>query len=267
MLRRQGRRVESPLIQAGMGWWAGVGLIVLFTDYGRNSPYTGLLKAVLKNQSPATPVIDLIANAPACNIKASSYLLAAFVDQFPAGTIFVAVVDPGVGSARPPVVIEADGNWFVGPGNGLFDVLINRAQRIQMSEIDTSGFQLSTSFHGRDIFAPVAAMIAENRPPPVLKQMKTGPVHGNWPDDLYEVIYIDDFGNAFTGIRSDSLSQNTCLIVSEQRIAHSRTFSDAQEGQSFWYGNSIGLIEIAANRDSAKRLLKIKTGTTISVKA
>ena len=102
-------------------------MIVLFTDFGLHGPYTGQMKAVLHQMAPGIPAIDLFADAPVGNPKASAYLLAAYAAWFPAGTIFLCVVDPGVGGPRPSIILEADGRWYVGPGNGLFELVQRRA--------------------------------------------------------------------------------------------------------------------------------------------
>jgi len=242
-------------------------MIVLFTDYGRRGPYTALLQSVIQRQAPGTLVIDLLSDAPAFNIKASAYLLAAFVDQFPSGTIFVAVVDPGVGGERLPVVVEADGYWFVGPHNGLFDVIISRAEQVSIREIDTRDFQLSDSFHGRDIFAPVAAGLAVNNKPVATGELDALPLVCGWADGLYEVIYIDDFGNAFTGLSADRLEHDSRLVVSGREIPYGRTFSDMPESALFWHVNSVGLVEISANQASAENLLNLQVGTAINIEA
>src|SRR5215469_13416646 len=93
--------------------------IALFTDFGLHGPYTGQMKAVLHQMAPTIPAIDLFADAPAGNPKASAYLLAAYAGWFQVGTVFLCVVDPGVGGTRPAIILEADGRWYVGPGNGL----------------------------------------------------------------------------------------------------------------------------------------------------
>jgi S-adenosylmethionine hydrolase len=102
-------------------------MIVLFTDFGLQGPYTGQMKAVLHQMAPGMPVIDLFADAPVGNPKASAYLLAAYAGWFAPGSVFLCVIDPGVGSARPPIIVEADGRWYVGPGNGLFELIQRRA--------------------------------------------------------------------------------------------------------------------------------------------
>jgi putative tryptophan/tyrosine transport system substrate-binding protein len=108
-------------------------MVVLFTDFGLQGPYPGQMKAVLYQMAPAAPVIDLFADAPVGNPKASAYLLASYAEWFPAGTVFLSVIDPGVGGTRPPIILEADGRWYVGPGNGLFELVERRANVILAS--------------------------------------------------------------------------------------------------------------------------------------
>ena len=103
-------------------------MIALFTDFGLHGPYTGQMKAVLHQMAPGIPIIDLFADAPVGNPKASAYLLAAYAAWFPVRTVFLCVVDPGVGGTRPSIFVEADGRWYIGPGNGLFE-LIQRSPR------------------------------------------------------------------------------------------------------------------------------------------
>jgi S-adenosyl-L-methionine hydrolase (adenosine-forming) len=141
-------------------------MIALFTDFGLHGPYTGQMKAVLHQMAPGVPVIDLFADAPAGNPKAAAYLLAAYAAWFPTGTIFLCVVDPGVGGERPPLIIEADERWYVGPGNGLFELVQRRANAVRRWDITWQPERLSASFHGRDLFAPVAAMLACRAAPP-----------------------------------------------------------------------------------------------------
>ncbi|HTR13586.1 MAG TPA: SAM-dependent chlorinase/fluorinase, partial [Roseiarcus sp.] len=102
-------------------------MIALFTDFGLAGPYTGQMKAVLYEMAPGVPVIDLFADAPAGNPRASAYLLAAYSAWFPENTVFLCVVDPGVGGERPAIIVKADGRFFVGPGNGLFELVLRRA--------------------------------------------------------------------------------------------------------------------------------------------
>lgn len=235
-------------------------MIVLFTDFGLEGPYVGQMKAVLAREAPGVAVIDLFSNAPRFAPRASAYLLAAYATEFPAGTVFLAVVDPGVGTdRRVPVVVEADGRWFIGPGNGIFNVVAQRAAQLRAQAITWAPARLSASFHGRDLFAPVAACIARG-----------DTVSGNpltdwvlpWPEELPEVVYIDHFGNALTGIRAASVGSEH-IELNGRRISRARTFGDVAPGSAFWYENANGLVEIAVNQGPADVLLGLGIGTPI----
>ena len=138
-------------------------MIFLFTDFGSADLYVGQVKAVLAAQAPRAPVIDLLNDAPPFNIRAGAHLLAALAARIPRGSVTLAVVDPGVGGAREAVAVRADGRWFVGPDNGLISVAAARAGTAQVYAIGWRPRRLSASFHGRDLFAPVAAMLARGR--------------------------------------------------------------------------------------------------------
>ncbi len=239
-------------------------MFVLFTDFGLEGPYTGQVKAVLHSAAPDRTVIDLFADAPAFNPQASAYLLAAYYGSFPAGSIFLTVIDPGVGSERAPVLLDADGYRFVGPDNGVLDLVARRAGSAAYREILWRPEHLSASFHGRDLFAPVAAMLANGQPPKT-KGLPAGQRPGSgWPDDLPEVIYIDVYGNAMTGIRARNLPADRVISVAGQKLRAVRTFSDAPVGTAFWYENANGLVEIAVNGGPAAERLGLAVGTTLS---
>lgn len=242
-------------------------MIVLFTDFGLAGPYTGQMKAVLHRAAPAVPVIDLFADAPAFDPQAAAYLLAAYAPEFPQGTVFLAVVDPGVGGPRAPLAMQADGRWYVGPDNGLFAIVARRASAARAWEITWRPARLSASFHGRDLFAPVAAMLAVGAPPPGEPREPAALLRPNWPEDLPAVIYIDHFGNAMTGLRADVLGAETVLQIGRHRVSRARTFSEAAPGAVFWYENANGLAEIAVNRGRADRVLGLSLGDSVEVAA
>ena len=242
-------------------------MIVLFTDFGLHGPYTGQMKAVLRQWAPGIPVVDLFADAPVSNPKASAYLLAAYAAWFPAGTIFLCVVDPGVGGMRPAIILKADGRWYVGPGNGLFERVQRRAGKTQKWDIDWKPERLSASFHGRDLFAPVAAMLARGEPPPGRPREDGADRREDWPDDLSEIVYIDQFGNAMTGLRAAMLPRNATLAAAGRVLKRARTFSARQAGTAFWYENSNGLAEIAVNQGRADRELSLSIGAQVEIVA
>ena len=135
-------------------------LIALITDFGSQGPYVGQLKAVLATEAPNIPVIDLLSNAPVVRPKASAYLVAALAEQMPVETLFLTVIDPGVGGERQGLVLETDRFWFVGPDNGSLALAARRSNECRLWSINWQPPKLSASFHGRDLFAPVAARIA-----------------------------------------------------------------------------------------------------------
>lgn len=227
-------------------------MVVVFTDFGLSGPYVGQMKARLYAMAPTVPVIDLFSDAPAHNVRSCAYLLAAYAESFPEGTVFLAVIDPGVGSEdRLPVVAKCDGRWFVGPGNGLFDMVIRRGQHSELWEITWRPEQLSNSFHGRDLFAPVAAMLASGQQPELHRLTVDLPALALQPDELEEIVYIDHFGNLITGIRSMTLAEDAHLDYQGQQIPRVRTFADVAMGTPLCYENANGLLEIAVNQGRA----------------
>lgn len=241
-------------------------MIVLFTDFGLAGPYTGQVKMVLRREAPEADIIDLFADAPAHDPRAAAYLLPAFVDEFPAECVFLCVVDPGVGGARTPGVLRAGGRWYVGPDNGLFELIVRRARdEPRWWEITWRPRRLAATFHGRDLFAPVAARISRGEAPPGDERPVDGMRRRDWPDDLAEVIYIDGFGNALTGLRAATVSADAHILVAGHRLARAGTFSDVPPGRPFWYENANGLVEIAVNLGRADADLGLEVGSGLTV--
>ena len=242
-------------------------MIVLFTDFGLTGPYTGQVKAVLAREAPGIPVIDLFADAPAGRPQPAAYLLAAYAAWFPAGSVVLSVVDPGVGSAREAVIAECDGRWYVGPENGLFELVRRRAASFRSWGIPAPAHALSASFHGRDLFAPAAAALARGELP---QDPPRPPLQGrrpDWPDDLAEIVYIDHYSNAMTGMRAALLPERARLEAGGRPLGRARTFSDVPPGAAFWYENGNGLAEIAVNGGRAALLLGLEIGSPVRVLA
>jgi len=238
-------------------------VIALFTDFGLSDPYVGQLHAVLAREAPGIPVIDLFHAAPDFDARAAAYLLPAYTAGFPAGTVFICVVDPGVGGARAPVVVKADERWYVGPDNGLFSILARRAGRVESYVIRWRPAALSASFHGRDLFAPVAACLARGETPAWKASALTMP---DWPDDLAQIVYIDHYGNAITGLRGETVHTERRLRVGKRTFAYARVFAEAPRGRGFWYVNSNGLVELAVREDNAARRLGLRVGMRVQKK-
>lgn len=243
-------------------------MIALLTDFGLQGPYIGQVKAVLHQCAAGIPVIDLFSDLPPFCPKSAAYLLPAYCRApFPPGTVFLCVVDPGVGSERLPLILHADGYWFVGPDNGIFEIVMRRAESVQTWCITWRPDILSNSFHGRDLFAPIAARLAKREVPDLFARLCS---HGelcqvDWPDDLAEVVYIDHFGNAVTGLQAKSVTERTAIICGPSKMERATTFSTVSAGTVFWYVNSNGLVELAANRARADTILGLWVGARLKI--
>ena len=238
-------------------------LLALFTDFGSEGLYVGQMKAVLAGLDVGVPVIDLMSDAPPFNARASAYLVDALARTLPGGIVFVGVVDPGVGSDRPGLVVRTEAHWFVGPDNGLFSRVCHGAMTLEIQNIDWRPAACSDSFHGRDLFAPVAARVCKGEARFGSPRGAESIVGADWPRDLPEVIYLDHFGNAVTGVRADGLDSQTILRVKGRTVAFARTFSEVPLQSPFWYRNSLGLVEIAVNQGRADALLEIGLGDPV----
>lgn len=229
-------------------------MILLFTDFGAEGPYLGQMEAVLRRQAPGVAIINLLSNAPVGDPLRSGYLLAALARNLPSGCVLLTVVDPGVGGDRLPVALHVDERWFVGPDNGLLNTVARQSsQVVEWRIIDWRPEELSASFHGRDLFAPIAARIARSDFSWPFRSYP-GPDLSCWPDDLSEIIYIDHYGNAISGQRHSPRLDGRLLQVLGKPIPQAKTFCEVKAGEAFWYGNSMGLVEIAINRGRADQL-------------
>lgn len=241
-------------------------MIYLFTDFGSQDIYLGQVKAVLRQQAPAVDVIDLCNDLADYDVLNSAHLLSALAGSIrERDAVLLCVVDPGVGSMRRPVVLQADGRWLVGPDNGLMALVMQRAADCRCWEIVWRPNTMSRSFHGRDLFAPIAAMLATGKlASGALREINDLQARGS-AGDLPQIIYVDHYGSAMTGIRAGSIALDCRLNVNGQLLAHAGTFSEANQGDAFWYENSLGLIEIAVNMGRAATLLELRPGSPVMV--
>lgn len=236
-------------------------MIALFTDFGYAGPYVGQVHAVLARHGAPQPVIDLMHDAPAFDPLAAAHLLAALAPSMPPGSVFIGVIDPGVGTAREPVVVEADGQWFVGPGNGLFDVVAARVGGGRWWRITRAPEGCAATFHGRDLFAPVAAALARGEGVP--GEPIAAPSMPEAGAERAAILYIDGFGNAVTGLCPPGSGRRAVLAVGARRLSGGRTFDDVAPGDALWYVNSMGIVEIAVCRGSAAATLGLSMGTRV----
>ena len=257
-------------------------LITLTTDFGHKDPFVGIMKGVIFGINPQAQVIDLSHGIPPQDILAGALVLQHSLPFFPPGSIHVAVVDPGVGSNRKPILIGVEGAYFVGPDNGILSLAVEKKKIDWVVELSEETYHLkpkSTTFHGRDIFAPVAAHLSLGIPasefgdpvadyvrlrrPEVVKT--AGSIQG-------EVLYIDGFGNLITNIRERDLqtfpSQNCSISVSSVTIhGISPHYSRAGTNPYVAVINSWGLLEISCFNGNAHRRSGVKIGDAVSVRA
>lgn len=240
-------------------------MIYLFTDFGASDIYVGQVKARLAVEAPSAPIIDLLHAAQVFDIASSAHLLHALLTHLPLqrGDVVMAVVDPGVGTARRPVAIDVDGVWLVGPDNGLLSVHLARRQGGRVCQILWQPEPLSSTFHGRDLFAPIAARLASNTlSEGMLREVEKLQVSldaGSMP----RILYIDHYGNAMTGLEVSQFVETAQLQVHTHCLNHARTYAEVSVGQAFWYANSLGLVEIAVNQGSAAERLSLQVGDAV----
>ncbi len=236
--------------------------IFLFTDFGFTGPYVGQMTAAIIGISSDCRVVNLMHDAPGMRPDLAAYLLSACCRPLPRGAVVVAVVDPGVGGERDALVVEAQGMTFVGPDNGL----LSRLPEIgRVARIDWRPRRLSASFHGRDLFAPVAARLAVGEAVAMTDLPPAAMQGADWPSQLDRIVYIDGYGNCMTGVAAENVSKSKGIGVPGRVVHYAETFCRVAPGELFWYRNSQGLVEIAANAGAADRILSLALGDKILI--
>ncbi|MFA5110083.1 MAG: SAM-dependent chlorinase/fluorinase [Desulfobaccales bacterium] len=257
-------------------------LITLLTDFGTRDAYAASLKGVILSLNPAARLVDLTHEVPPQDIRAGAFILAAAAAYFPPGAIHLAVVDPGVGSGRRALAARCRGQYWVGPDNGLFHPVFAKAPDLAIVSLENPAYfrpQVSATFHGRDIFAPVAAHLSLEVDLDRFGPRLTDPVSLGWPEPDFnpeavrgEIIYVDGFGNLVSNIPAADLAvwlegRSVSLrlgSLSLQGLA--RTYADAAPGKFLALAGSHGLVEIACALDHAARRLKAGVGLPVEIR-
>ena len=261
-------------------------IVTLLTDFGTADYFVGAMKGAILSVNAEAQLVDLTHEIPAHDIEAGAFALLASFDTFPAGTVHLAVVDPGVGSARRPIVVETEKFFFVGPDNGLFGYIYERSKNYKVYHLTRREYfrgDVSTTFHGRDVFAPVAGALSRGVSPEKLGELITDEVRlrraapRRLDDGTLEasIIHIDRFGNCITNITPDDLSaqelkRGALLRLGAREIRlFFRFFAEGEDapGEPFAIWGSAGLLEIAVHRDSAACILNARRGQTIRVES
>lgn len=256
-------------------------IIALLTDFGLVDEYVGVMKGVILKINPKAVIVDICHDIPPQDIEKGAYLLGAAYKFFPQGTIFVAVVDPGVGSRRRIICVGAGGYYFLAPSNGILSYILEN-QKLQFAyEVTNRKFwldEISDTFHGRDIFAPVAAHLSKGVHPsklgaritnlksiPLLKPAVTqNGIEG-------QILFTDRFGNYVTNIDRDTLNKikfkNLKIIFGRFRLNRiSKLYSEVRAGSPLAIFGSRGLLEVSVNKGNAKEILKLKPRAKVLIK-
>lgn len=260
-------------------------IVTLLTDFGTADYFVGAMKGAVLGANPEARVVDITHEVPPYDVEAGAFTLRAAFETFPEGTVHVAVVDPGVGSARRGVAVEGRGHTFVGPDNGLFGHVYERARPCRVFHLTNPSFfrrEVSPTFHGRDIFAPVAGALsrgvrADELGPEVFDFVRLPAASVERAADgtlVGSVIHVDRFGNLITnitreGVSDEAVARGARLVIAGREVRRFRRFfaEDAGGfGEPFALWGSAGLLEVAVFRDSAARLLGVGRGERVEVR-
>ena len=238
-------------------------MIGLYTDFGSQGPYVGQMIAAIDCYSSNSTVVNIQSDLPAFDIDSCSILLAAYHQRHHFDTSYVCVVDPGLGSQPfTPVVVFADCRAYVGPNNGIFDRIILVSEYASVSEILWSPETLSDSFHGRDLFAPIAAMLdSDSIPDNALRCIEYNPRIVNLSQP--RIVYIDRYGNCVTGLFAAEYEGLDEVSIGEMTVKRKNTLTGVVEGELLLYENSSGLLELAVNQGRADEVLGVNVGSAI----
>ncbi len=246
-------------------------LITLITDFGLTDVYVGIMKGVIAQINPEISVIDLTHTIPPQNLALASFQLGNAFPYFPDNTVHVVVVDPGVGSQRRAIACQTEAGVFVGPDNGVLSSALNQAKTVTVVELNQPQFWRtvtpSNTFHGRDIFAPVAASLATGYPlmamgtaldPQQLVRMSPVPPQKSDQWLMGAVQAIDYFGNLITNIPAAALPPSWTVKLGEHLIPSGTTYGNVQAGKAVSFIGSHGWLEVAINGGNAQALLNCK---------
>jgi len=260
----------------------GMPLITLLTDFGNADYFVAAVKGVILSANPDARVVDITHDIPPHDIESAAFTLLAAHSSFPPGTINVAVVDPGVGSERRPLLINVNQQFFVGPDNGVFSYVgeTKAPEAFHLTNQKYWRHPVSSTFHGRDIFAPVAAALSLGAKPgdlgiKTIDFVRLAPLRPiiNGDELMARIIHIDRFGNCVTNLSQDDLTAEMIAAGASLRInaktvrSFRRYFADESGSKEklFAIWGSAGFLEIAAANQSAAKLLKAQRGDAVVV--
>lgn len=252
-------------------------IIALLTDFGTQDYFVAAMKGVILSINKDANILDITHEVAPQDISCASFILQSCYKDFPAKTIFTAVVDPGVGSARRAIIVETAEYFFVAPDNGLLSFVFDNYENCKVFEISNEKFfrqRVSRTFHGRDIFAPCAAHLSGGVEPSefgseingVVVSAKQNPRRVSQNTIEAEIIFIDRFGNLITNLKANDLPEKFYLEINNQKIEKlCGFFAQAKAGELLMIIGSAGFLEIAIFQGSAKNGLNAEIGQKIFV--
>jgi len=257
-------------------------LITMTTDFGEADYFVGAMKGAIYSINPAVDIVDITHSIPPHDIYSAAFTLMCCHADFPRNTIHLVVVDPGVGSARRPIMVMTDEHNFIGPDNGVFSYIYQRAHVNRIVHFTTEHYfrqPVSATFHGRDIFAPCAAYASKLVDWKMMGEEITDPVRFNIPAPVVvseehirgTVLHVDRFGNLITNITSAELTEERIGAGARVRIGKHENllvlthFAEANQNELFAYFGSAGFLEIAVPRQSAARVAEARRGVEVEV--
>ncbi len=257
-------------------------MITLTTDFGLKDPYVAEMKAIIFDLCPNAVIVDITHEIAKFNIRMGAYMLATAVPYFPEGSIHVGIVDPGVGTLRRPIVIQTRQGFFIGPDNGLLVLAAEKQGITRIHELTNPRFMLpkvSHTFHGRDVFAPVAAHLMNGvQPqefgPEILKVVQPEFAKVTKRNGLLigEVLHVDGFGNVITNINEKEVAQghvkgevNVELAGCKLKLKLRRAYGEAEPREPLALIGSHGFLEISINQGNAAKRFKTKAGDRVTI--
>lgn len=255
-------------------------IITLTTDFGTADGYVGAMKGVILSLASDVTLVDISHDVPPQDVRHGAHLLATVAPYFPVGTVHVAVIDPGVGSARRGIALQTSRATFVGPDNGLFTPFVRqRVACVALTNPAAHRYPVSPTFHGRDIFAPVAAHLANGLSlaelgSPVedpLALPEPGPQRLPGGRLRAQVVYVDRFGNLVTNVRLQEWTgegvgpSRIRVVIDDMALDVRRTYADVEPGALLALVGSSGYLEVAVREGSAAERLGLGVGATVEV--
>lgn len=250
-------------------------LLTLLTDFGAGSGYPAQMKGVVLCALPAATIVDVSHEVPRHDVLAGALLLEACAPRFPAPAVHVAVVDPGVGTARRPMcLVDAAGRRFVGPDNGLFTPFLAGGRAYLVADPKVLAGPVSATFHGRDVFAPAAAWLAGGGAPEEIGPAIADPVELEWPlaerrgsEVRGRMLVADSFGNVLTSVRERDLRGEVAEVEAAGRPARFvATYGDGRPGELLALLGSSGRLEISVREGNAAQSLGFRRGDLVVVR-